>query len=87
MVELNFFLYSKLLNFKKLLIIENRSIIILLVKSHWKFLGGIQNIEWSNVERPGFRNLKNKSIKITKDELFFYLRIFSIFLNDILIEI
>ena len=33
-------------------------------------------IEWSNVERPVFRNFKITNIKITKVELFFYLRIY-----------
>ena len=88
MVELNFILFAKLLNFSKFLIIANYSIIILLVNYlgnwlilqiinfwnflNWKFLGGLQNIEWSNVELPGFRNFKITNIKITKDELFFY---------------
>ena len=42
----------------------------------------MQNIEWSNVERPGFRNFKTTNIKITKDELFHFfihLFIFSLF--------
>ena len=33
----------------------------------------MQNIEWSNVERQGFRNFEITNIKITKVELFFYL--------------
>ena len=46
----------------------------------WKFLGGIQIIEWSNVERPGFRNVKITNIKIMKNVIsFFYLRFFLIF--------
>ena len=98
MLELKFFLFSKLSNLTKLLIIANKSIIVLLVnyfgyclifhiRNYWnflncKFLGGIQNIEWSNVERPAFRNFKITNIKITKDELFFYLRIhFFVFLR------
>ena len=92
-VELTFFQFSKSSNFTKPLIIANQSIIILLIDYLgnwlifqisnfwnfliWKFLGGIQNIEWPNVERPRFRNFKITNIKITKDELFhfFYLRI------------
>ena len=35
-------------------------------------MGGIQNLEWSNVERPIFRNFKITNIKIEKDELFDY---------------
>ena len=82
-----FFSFPKLLDFTKLLILSNLSIIILLVNYlgnwlifqirnlwnflNWTFLGGIRNIEWSNVERPGFRNLQITNIKITKDELFF----------------
>ena len=34
--------------------------------------GGVQNLEWSNVERPIFRNFKITNIKITKDQLFDY---------------
>ena len=61
MIELIIFLFSELLSFTKLLIIENYSIIILLVNYlgnwiffqirnfrnflNWKFSGGIQNIE------------------------------------------
>ena len=33
-------------------------------------MGGGQNLERGNVERPIFQNLKIASIKITKDELF-----------------
>ena len=32
-------------------------------------MGGIQNLERRNVERPIFRNLKIANIKTTKDEL------------------
>ena len=35
-----------------------------------KNLGGGQNLERRNVERPIFRNFKIANIKITKDELF-----------------
>ena len=35
-------------------------------------LRGVQNIELSNVEQPGFRNFKMMNIKIAKDELFDY---------------
>ena len=35
-------------------------------------MGGVQNLEWSNVERPIFRNFKVTNIKIAKDELFNY---------------
>ena len=38
---------------------------------NWTFLGGIQNIERSNVVRPGFRNCKITNIEIKKNELFF----------------
>ena len=34
--------------------------------------GGVQNLEWSNVERPIFRNFKITNIKIAIDELFDY---------------
>ena len=32
--------------------------------------GGVQNLEWSNVERPIFLNFKITNIKIAKNELF-----------------
>ena len=32
-------------------------------------VGGLQNLEWPNVERPTFRNFKITNIKIAKDEL------------------
>ena len=35
-------------------------------------MGGVQNLEWSNVERPIFQNFKITNIKIAKDELFDY---------------
>ena len=35
-------------------------------------LGGVQNLEWSNVERPIFQNVKITNIKIAEDELFDY---------------
>ena len=35
-------------------------------------LGGVQNLQWSNVERSIFRNSKITNIKIAKDELFDY---------------
>ena len=35
-------------------------------------MGGVQNLELSNVERPIFRNFKITNIKIAKDELFSY---------------
>ena len=35
-------------------------------------LGGVQNSQWSNVERPIFRNFKITNMKIAKDELFYY---------------
>ena len=38
----------------------------------------VQNLEWSNVERPKFRNFKFKNIKIAKEELFDY------FINEFL---
>ena len=34
--------------------------------------GGVQNLKWSNVERPIFRNLEITSIENEKDELFDY---------------
>ena len=34
--------------------------------------GGVQNLECSNVERPGFRNVKITNIKVSKDKLFDY---------------
>ena len=97
MVESNSFIFQ-IVKFYKI-VIENNSIIILLVHYlgnwlifqirnfwnflNWRFLGGIQNIEWSNVERPRFRNFKITNIKIMKDDLFSYLRIqFFIFLNE-----
>ena len=33
-------------------------------------MGGVQNLEWSNVERPIFRNFEITNIKIAKDQLF-----------------
>ena len=83
-----------------MLITANRSIVILWVNYlgnwlifkmrnfwnflNWKFLGVIQYIEWSNVERPGFPNFKTTNIKITKLTFFLYLRIFFFFfLNEI----
>ena len=42
---------------------------------NWKFSSGMQNIEWWNIERPGFRNLKITNIKITL-RVFFYWRIY-----------
>ena len=45
-------------------------------------------IESSNLERPEFRNFKSTKMEITKDEFFFYLRIyFFIFQNDKVSEI
>ena len=35
-------------------------------------LGGEQNLEWSNVERPIFRNFKVTNIKIAKDEFDYF---------------
>ena len=35
-------------------------------------MGGVQNLEWSNVERPIFRNFEIMNIKIAEDELFDY---------------
>ena len=35
-------------------------------------LGGVQNLEWSNVEQPIFWNFKITNIKIAKDKLFDY---------------
>ena len=35
-------------------------------------MGGVQNLEWSNVERPIFPNFKITNIKIAKDVLFDY---------------
>ena len=45
---------------------------------NWKFLGGIQIIESSNVERPGFWNFQITNIKVTRAKLFtfFYSRIY-----------
>ena len=34
--------------------------------------GGVQNLEWSNVERPIFRNFKITNIKTSKDKLIDY---------------
>ena len=39
-------------------------------------LGGDQNLERQNVERPIFRNLKITNIKITKDEIVLFLNLF-----------
>ena len=36
------------------------------------FFGGLLNLEWSNVERPIFRNFKITNIKIAKEELIDY---------------
>ena len=60
--------YSKLVNYY----LENWLILQIINFWHWKFLGGIQIIEWSNVERPGFRNVKITNIKIMKDKLFHF---------------
>ena len=35
-------------------------------------LGGVQNLEWSNVGRPIFRDFKITNIEIAKDGLFNY---------------
>ena len=35
-------------------------------------MGGVQNFEWSNVERPIFRNFKITNTKAAKDESFDY---------------
>ena len=43
-------------------------------------MGGVQNLEWSNVERPIFRNFKFTNTKIAKDELFDYF-IYDFFFN------
>ena len=37
-----------------------------------KETGGVQNVEWSNIERPIFRNFKTTNIEIAKHELFDY---------------
>ena len=37
--------------------------------NHIRKQGGVQNLEWLNVERPIFRNFKITNIKIAKDEL------------------
>ena len=46
----------------------------------YKKKGGVQNLEWSTVERPIFRNFKITNIKIAKDELvdYFIYEVFSI---------
>ena len=47
-------------------------------------MGGGQNLERRNVERPIFQNFKIKNIKITKDQLFdsfIFEFIFSLFIN------
>ena len=47
-----------------------------MVTAHFKLvatylkMGGVQNLEWSNVERAIFRNFKITNIKIAKHELF-----------------
>ena len=35
-------------------------------------MGGVQNLEWPNVERPIFRKFKTTNIAIAKEELFDY---------------
>ena len=52
-------------------------------------MGGIQIIKWSNVEKPGFRNVKITNIKIKKDELFHVLliNVFFYLVNDKVSEI
>ena len=35
-------------------------------------MGGVQNLEWSNVKRPIFRNFKITYIRIAKDKLVDY---------------
>ena len=47
-------------------------------------MGGGQNLERRNVERPIFQNFKITNIKITKDELFdsfIFELIFALFIN------
>ena len=46
-------------------------------------MGGGQNLEQRNVERPIFRNFKITNIKRTKDELFdsFIFNFFLLFIN------
>ena len=44
-------------------------------------MGWIQNLEWSNLERPIFRNFKITNIKIAKDELLdYYIHEFILFI-------
>ena len=46
-------------------------------------MGGVQNLEWSNMERPIFRNSKITNIKIAKDSIVLFMNLFFIiiFLN------
>ena len=37
-----------------------------------QYLGGVQNLEWSNVEQPIFQNFKITNIRIANDGLFDY---------------
>ena len=77
MAELISFLFSKFFNFPKLLIIANSSIIILLVNylGNW-LIFQIRNL-WNFFNwKLELGNFKITNIKITKDELFFYLQIY-----------
>ena len=54
-------------------------------------MGEVQNLKWSNVERPIFWNFKITNIKIAKDELFDYfitnLFFIIIFLNYLTLKV
>ena len=43
---------------------------VALCEECFNLLGEVQNLEWSNVERPILRNFKITNIKIAKEELF-----------------
>ena len=66
MVELNFFIFQITKFYKLVNYLENW--LVFQIRNfwyfkNWKFLDGVQNIQWSHVERPRFRNFKTKNIK------------------------
>ena len=63
------------------------SSLLIIFKNYYYEKGGVQNMEWPNVEQPGFQNFKITSIKVTNDQLFdLYSEkfIFAFFSNEIL---
>ena len=68
--RINFFI-CKMIKFSKFNNLENLWNLEKLSNTLSIQVGGVQNLEWSNVERPILRNLKITNIKIAKDEFLF----------------